>query len=204
MKCPYCDSEFEIETLLAYDTELNSQHPENMTWDAAPGNQWQEEEESKLRIYCCSTCGGEIVANETTGATECPFCGNPVVMTGQFSGNLKPDLVIPFKYDKKAAVAALQNHYKGKVLLPKVFKDQNHIREVKGLYVPVWLFDTDADAHVRYKTTRVHCWSDGNYDYTETSHYLVVRAGGIGFENVPVDGSSKMDDALMASSCPLP
>ena len=199
MKCPYCDSEFEIETLLAYDTELNSQHPENMTWDAAPGNQWQEEEESKLRIYCCSTCGGEIVANETTGATECPFCGNPVVMTGQFSGNLKPDLVIPFKYDKKAAVAALQNHYKGKVLLPKVFKDQNHIREVKGLYVPVWLFDTDADAHVRYKTTRVHCWSDGNYDYTETSHYLVVRAGGIGFENVPVDGSSKMDDALMES-----
>lgn len=43
-------------------------------------------------------------------------------------------------------MAALENHYKGKRLLPKVFKDQNHIKEVKGLYVPVWLFDADADA----------------------------------------------------------
>ena len=142
MKCPYCDSEFEIETLQAYDTELNSQPEDHMVWDTAAGKQWQEGETDGLRIYCCNTCGGEIVADETTGATECPFCGNPVVMTGQFVGSLKPDLVIPFKHDKQAAIAALQNHYKGKVLLPKVFKDENHIKEVKGLYVPVWLFAT--------------------------------------------------------------
>ena len=199
MKCPYCDSEFEMETLLAYDAELNTQHPDHMEWDTAAENHWQNGEADQLHIYSCSTCGGEIVADETTGATECPFCGNPVVMMGQFQGDLKPDLVIPFKYDKKAAIAALQNHYKGKLLLPKVFKDQNHIKEVKGLYVPVWLYDTDADAHVRYKATRVHTWNDSEYQYTETSHFLVVRAGGIGFENVPVDGSSKMDDALMES-----
>ena len=199
MKCPYCDSEFEMETLQAYDAELNAQPQENMTWDTAAGGQWQEGETEDLRVYCCNTCGGEIVADETTGATACPFCGNPVVMMGQFAGALKPDLVIPFKHDKKAAIAALQNHYKGKVLLPKVFKDENHIKEVKGLYVPVWLFDTDADAHVRYRATRVRHWSDSNYRYTETCHYSVTRAGGIGFENVPVDGSTKMDDALMES-----
>ena len=199
MKCPYCDSEFEIESLQALEAEMNSQPQEDMSWDTAAGTEWQEGETEGLRIYSCSTCGGEIVADETTGATECPFCGNPVVMTGQFAGCLKPDLVIPFKHDKKAAMAALQNHYKGKVLLPKVFKDENHIKEVKGLYVPVWLFDTDADAHVRYKASRVRHWSSGQYDYTETSHYMVTRAGGIGFENVPVDGSTKMDDALMES-----
>ena len=105
--------------------------------------------------------------------------------------------------DKKAAVAALQNHYKGKTLLPKVFKDQNHIEEVKGLYVPVWLFDTDAEAHVRYKASRVRTWSTGEYNYTETSYYSVIRGGGIGFENVPVDGSTKMDDALMESVEPF-
>ena len=199
MKCPYCDSEFEIETLRAYDTELNSQFPENMNWETGTENQWQEGETENLRIYSCRTCGGEIVTDETTGATECPFCGNPIVMLGQFAGDLKPDLVIPFKYDKKAAVAALHNHYKGKFLLPKVFKDENHIKEVKGLYVPVWLYDTDADAHVRYKATKIRSWNDSQYHYTETSHFLVVRAGGIGFENVPVDGSTKMDDALMES-----
>lgn len=203
MKCPYCDTEFEMEDLKAYDAELNAQPQENMTWDTAAGSQWQEGETEGLRIYSCSTCGGEIVADETTGATECPFCGNPVVMTGQFAGVLKPDLVIPFRHDKKAAMEALQNHYKGKRLLPKVFKDQNHIKEVKGLYVPMWLFDTDADAHVRYKATRTRSWSDSRYHYTETSHYAVVRAGGIGFENVPVDGSTKMDDTLMESIEPF-
>lgn len=143
------------------------------------------------------------MAEETTGATHCPYCDNPVVMTGQFSGNVKPDLVIPFKVDKKAAVAALQNHYKGKRLLPKVFKDENHIQEVKGLYVPVWLFDADADAHVRYKATRTRSWSDSSNDYTETSYYAAIRAGTLGFENVPVDGSKKMDDVMMESIEPF-
>jgi DNA-directed RNA polymerase subunit RPC12/RpoP len=203
MKCPYCDSEFEMEALQAYDADLSNVPQDSMTWDTAAGSQWSDGEADALRVYCCNSCGGEIVADETTGATHCPYCDNPVVMKGQFAGALKPDIVIPFKHDKNAAIAALQNHYKGKRLLPKVFKDQNHIEEVKGMYVPVWLFDTEADAHVRYKATRVRTWSDSRYNYTETSHYSVVRAGSIGFENVPVDGSSKMDDTLMESIEPF-
>ena len=203
MKCPYCDTEFEVETLKEYQAGYEAAQPENMTWDTAAGGDWEQGETEGLRVYTCNTCGGEIVADETTGATECPFCGNPVVMSGQFAGALKPDLVIPFKVDKKAAIAALQKHYKGKPLLPKVFKDQNHIKEVKGLYVPVWLFDTEADAHINYKATRTRHWSDSQYRYTETSHYAVVRAGGIGFANVPVDGSTKMEDALMESIEPF-
>ena len=203
MACPYCGSEFDMETLAAYDQEMQQIPQEDMSWDTQAGSQWQEGESEGLRVYCCASCGGEVVADETTAATECPYCGNPVVMTGQFAGDLRPDLVIPFKVDKKAAIAALQNHYKGKRLLPKVFKDQNHIEEVKGLYVPVWLFDTDADAHLRYRTTRVRAWSDSEYNYTETLHFSVIRAGDIGFENVPVDGSTKMDDALMESIEPF-
>ncbi len=199
MKCPYCDSEFEMETLKAYDAELNTQPEDHMTWDTAAGGEWQTGEADGLRSYCCNSCGGEIVGDETLAATECPFCGNPVVMMDQFTGMLKPDLVIPFKVDKKTAMEALKKHYKGKVLLPKVFKNENHIKEIKGLYVPVWLFDTDADAHVRYRATRTRVWSDSQYNYTETRYYSVVRAGGIGFENVPVDGSTKMDDAMMES-----
>lgn len=203
MKCPYCGSEFELKDLEAYQSDLSGELQENMTWDTTAGSEWQPGETEGLRVYTCNACGGEIVADETTGASECPFCGNPVVMTGQFAGALKPDYVIPFKVDKKGAIATLQNYYKGKRLLPKVFKDQNHIQEVKGLYVPVWLFDTDADAHVRYKASKTRSWSDSEYNYTETSYFAVTRAGGIGFENVPVDGSTKMDDTLMESIEPF-
>lgn len=199
MKCPYCGTEFEVETLKAYDEAMKDQPEDNMQWNAQAGNEWREGETDGLRIYTCNTCGGEIVGDETTGATECPFCGNPVVMTGQFSGALKPDLVIPFKLDKKAAKEALKNHYKGKILLPKVFKDENRINEIKGIYVPFWLFGADANGFIRYRATKVRSWSDSNYHYTETRHYSVIRSGEIGFDNVPVDGSTKMENNLMES-----
>ena len=203
MKCPYCGTEFEMETLQAYDQELQQDTEDEMSWDTAAGGAWNEGETEGLRVYVCQSCAGEIVTDETTGAAVCPYCGNPVVMMGQFSGELKPDLVIPFKLDKKAAEAALKKHYSGKRLLPKVFMEENHLREVKGVYVPVWLFDADAQADLRWKATRTRTWSDSNYIYTETQHYSVTRGGSIGFEKVPVDGSTKMDDALMESIEPF-
>lgn len=199
MKCPYCDTEFEMETLAAYDNELKGEQADDMKWETAAGADWQEGEADGLRVYSCNSCGGEIVGDETMAATSCPFCGNPVVVMGQFAGALKPDYVIPFKLDKKAAKEALLKHYSGKRLLPKVFKDQNHIDEIKGVYVPFWLFDTDAEANIRYRASRVRFWSDSKYDYTETSYYSVFRGGNIGFERVPVDGSTKMADDLMES-----
>lgn len=203
MKCPFCGTEFEVETLMSYQDELNSQHQDQMQWDVSAGQEWTEDETTGMRTYVCESCSGEIVGDASLGATECPFCGNPVVMKGQFAGDLKPDLVIPFKLDKKAAKEALKRHYSGKLLLPKVFKDENRIEEVKGIYVPFWLFEADADAHMRYKATKIRCWSSSDYNYTETSYYSVIRAGSLGFDWVPVDGSSKMEDALMESIEPF-
>lgn len=203
MKCPYCDTEFEMETLVSYDEELNNEKEDEMTWETQAGTEWDKEELEGLNAYVCKSCGGEIVADETTAATACPYCGNPVVFMGKFSGNLKPDYVIPFKVDKKAAKAALKKHYGGKKLLPKVFQDENHIDEIKGLYVPVWIFEAGAEANIRYKATRVRVWSDQNYNYTSTSFYSLSRSGSLEFDKVPVDGSTKMQDELMESIEPF-
>ena len=203
MKCPYCDTEFEMETLAGYDSELKKEQPDDMKWETDAGSEWNDGETAGLRSYVCKSCGGEIVGDENTAATSCPFCGNPVVMMGQFSGALKPDYVIPFKLDKNAAKEALNKYYGGKKLLPKVFRDQNHIDEIKGVYVPFWLFDADAEANIRYKATRVRSWSDANFDYTETSFFAVTRGGTIAFADVPVDGSTKMTDELLESIEPF-
>ncbi len=203
MKCPFCDTEFDMETLAGYDADLQSDSADNMVWETTAGSEWQEGEADGLRTYVCKSCGGEIVGDENTAATACPFCGNPVVMMGQFTGDLKPDLVIPFKLDKKAAKEKLMKHLSGKRFLPKVFKDQNHIDEIKGVYVPFWLFDTDVSASVRYRATKVRNWSDNNFNYTETQHFSVQRGGTISFCGVPVDGSSKMPDDLMESIEPF-
>lgn len=199
MKCPYCDTEFELSTLTSYEEELNQSVEEPMKWDVSAGGEWKDGEADHLRTYICKSCGGQIIGDESTAATACPFCDNPVVMLGQLSGELKPDLVIPFQLDKEAAKQGLQNHYKGKVLLPKIFKDENHIEEIRGVYVPFWLFDADSHAHIRYKATKEKQWSDSNYYYKETSYYSVTRIGDVSFAHVPVDGSQKMPDDLMES-----
>ena len=198
MKCPYCDTEFEMEALREYDQVLQDDAPDEMNWETNAGCEWQGEDENFV-TYICQSCAGEIICDKTTAATSCPYCGNPVVMAGNLSGTLKPDYIIPFKFDKNAAKNGYFNHIKGKKLLPKIFKDANHIDEIKGMYVPVWLFDAGADASIRYRATRVRHWSDSNYNYTETKYYAILRGGNIAFERVPVDGSEKMDDALMES-----
>lgn len=202
MKCPYCNTEFEIDALKEYNSALQGDMGDNINWETR-GMEWTESEQQGMRVYSCNNCGGQIVADETTAASACPYCDSPVVMTGQLSGGLKPDIIIPFKIDKKSAEEALQRHLKGKFLLPASFRSENRLEEIKGVYVPFWLFDCDAEAHIRYRATRVRTWTSGNYRYTETSYFLVLRDGDIGFSNVPVDGSTKMPDDLSESVEPF-
>jgi len=175
---------------------------EQINWNSQ-GSQWGAGETDGMSVYACKSCGGEIVADATTGATSCPYCGNQVVMQGQFSGALKPDLVIPFKLDKKAAKEALKKHFKGKKFVPKAFLSENKLDEIKGVYVPHWLFSCDAVVNATYQAEKYKHWSDSKNEYTETTAYNVYRSGSIGFDNVPVDGSTKMPDDLMESIEPF-
>lgn len=199
MKCPFCDTEFGIDELKAAQEELgNSNVGSSQETDAA-----RVDETTGMSVFVCQSCGGEIIGDSTTAASSCPYCGNPVVMKGQFSGDLRPDLVIPFKLDKKAAKEALKKHIGTKKYVPKVFKDENHIDEIKGVYVPEWLFSGDVDASVLYNGEQKREWSDSDYDYVETSHYNLHRKGKFSFDSLPVDGSTKMDDTLMEAIEPF-
>ena len=204
MKCPYCDTEFALETLAAYDEELKGEKADEISWQT-PDETWAENEYGTegMKLYVCESCGGEVVAEETTAAMRCPWCDNPIVMKGNVAGSLRPDYVLPFKLDKETAKNKLRSHLTGKKFLPAVFKDENHIDEIKGIYVPFWLFDADADADIRYRGTKTRSWISGKYQCTETSYYSLTRSGTIGFDNVPVDGSQKMADDLMESLEPF-
>lgn len=203
LKCPYCDTEFDMDALQGYEEDKNTEPEDNLNWEKQAGKEWAAEERDGMQVYVCQSCGGEIICDMTTAATKCPYCENNVVIKGKLEGDLKPDYVIPFKLDKKAAKDSLKRHFEGKKLLPKVFKDENHIDEIKGVYVPFWLFDTKANGTARYRATRIRTWSDSKYRYKETSFFSVVRAGEMGFSKVPVDGSTKMADELMESLEPF-
>ena len=213
LKCPFCDSVFEISDYAVNDEKLDTQEadvpqdnsqaqaPDEFDWNTQQ-QEWNAGEEG-ISVFVCKSCGGEIVGDENTAATACPYCGNPVVMSGRLSGVLKPDFIIPFKLDKRAAKEKLKEYTSSKKLAPNDFKRDNKLEEIKGIYVPFWLFDSDINAAVQYQGTRVRTWSDKKYDYTETSYYDIFRSGNMSFLNIPVDGSSKMPDDLMESIEPF-
>ena len=197
--CPFCDSQFTTEDLKAYSDDLASDKQDETAWDESRVQEYTDKEMKGMKIYSCDSCGGEIIVDETTSSTKCPYCGNNLVVSKQLSGDLRPNYVIPFKNDKEAVQQDLKKFFRKKPLLPGSFSKENVIEEIKSLYVPFWIFDADVEGKVRFKGETTRTWSDSNYDYRETKYYSIIRGGGIAFDHVPVDGSSKMEDKLMES-----
>ena len=217
LECEYCGASYdvaEIEALYAEKEEKAAaaqQAAEEKAAEqkkaSADGGDWDTsgfsddwgEEGAHMKAYSCPSCGAELICDESTAATSCPYCGNPTVVPGQFSGELKPDFILPFKLSREDAIKALREHYKGKILLPKTFTNENHVQEIRGVYVPFWMFDGKAMGDARYEATRSHSYTSGDYEITKTEHFDIYRAGSVTFEKVPVDASSKMPDDHMDS-----
>ena len=202
MNCPFCDSSFHVEKVLDHMANLTSDTPEFL-WEGSTTEQWSESEEDHLRSFICPACGGEILTEETTAATFCPYCENPTILPGWVSGGLKPDGVIPFKKSREDAKAAFLQLCKGKPLLPRFFTQEQRVEKITGMYVPFWLYDCEGSFQGHYKATRIHRWSDRNYNYTKTDHYHLVRAADSAFVSIPMDASNKMDNAIMESIEPF-
>ena len=185
-KCPCCDGAIKFDSTTQKlkcpycDTEFEV--------DALKGYD-EDLKDAKPSRMNWTTPGGSWAEGETAGLHTyvCKSCGGEIVGDDTMAASACPFCGTPIV----------------QTLLPKVFRSQNHIDEIKGVYVPFWLYDSDADAQLRFTATRTRCWSDDDYDYTETSYYSVRRDGVLGFDAVPVDGSSKMADDLMESIEPF-
>ena len=224
LECDYCGSSFDIAEIEAFYAEKEAKAAEaaqkqekteaaqntaeaeepksaadGSDWDASGLSEDWGADAGSMKAYCCPSCGAELLCDATTAATSCPYCGNPSVIPGQFTGILKPDFVLPFKLSKEDAIKALKKHYLKKPLLPSTFSKANHLEEIKGVYVPFWMYDGEASGSAQFHATTVHKYTSGDYEITETSHYDVSRAGSIAFEKIPVDASSKMPDDYMDS-----
>lgn len=205
LKCDYCEGVFTTEEIQElYESSSNSENPKEALrekeadfWDTSQMKKDWGTKGEELAAYSCPSCGAQLVCERNTAATSCPYCGNPSIISEQLRGLLKPDYVIPFQVSRKQAISALKEHYKGKLLLPRAFRRENHIQEIKGIYVPFWLFDGTADADVTFHATKTHVHRQADEEVTITEHYNVRRAATVSFEKIPVDASAKMPDAYM-------
>ena len=198
LRCDSCDNTFPVETMQQMSEGMAEAGGESKyDWENYQPRSYEDTSEINLANYNCPSCGAQITGDDTLGSTVCPYCGQSTIVKGQFEGTLRPDYIIPFKVDKKAAMTAFEADFKNAPFLPDEFKSKKKIEEMAGVYVPCWMFDCDCDAYITYNAERVTRWSDSNYNYTKTDYFKLFRAGSVGFANIPVDGSKKADDAYM-------
>ena len=203
LTCEYCDNTFDLDTVRAYNESTEDSAAADFSWEDNAKQEWTEAEEASLNAFQCPACGGEILTDDTTAATFCPFCENPTIIPTRLRGSLKPDGVLPFQKSREDAITAFVKLCKGKKLLPKDFTSRQRLEKITGMYVPFWLYDCDANFNGSYKATRIHNWSDSKYNYTRTEHFLLTRKGTAAFSGIPMDGSAKMEDIFMESIEPF-
>lgn len=206
LTCEFCGTVIDIEKVFgsasAGDFDVNAQAaPRRST--AGIRDERIEGSSGEMNVYVCRSCGAEIVADATTAATTCPYCGNNVVITGQVSGDLRPDGIIPFKVEPPNLSETVKKFYRNKHFIPKDLFDRSKIGDVQGVYVPFWVYTCKYGGDIEFNGQQSKTYRRGDYRITETRHYILQRNVTMDFNKVPADASIRMDDALMDSLEPF-
>lgn len=192
--CEYCGNKYELKDLEQNTKKYNKKEAKE---------EKKTQEKVKLNIYRCSNCGAEIVCDENTTATFCVYCKNTAVIKERLVGSFEPSLIIPFQKTNKDAIAAFKKIGRRHPLMPKEFSSEKNISEIRGIYIPFWLFSVVSSGGIEANCTKVRTWRSGDYLYTNTTTYIATREGNITITRVPNDGSVKFDDAIMNSIEPF-
>ena len=187
-KCEYCLSEFSKEQI----SDLPPKKGEE-----------QKQEEQELVLYLCPSCGAEIVTEETTAATFCFYCHNPVVLKGRLEGGYKPDYVLPFAIDKEKAKDIFLQWLKQKRFVPKDFYSPEQIEKLTGVYFPYWLYSCQVEGEIQAEGVKLKVWRAGNLQYTETQKYDVSRNGQMQVDHVTRNALKKADKQLVEGVLPF-
>lgn len=194
-KCPFCASAFQEKELLGkaeqYEREAETEAAQAAKPDGGSGAQV---------VYHCPSCGSEIMTDETTVATHCYYCHNPVVLQGKLTADLKPDAVLPFTIGKDKAVAQFMGWAKKKRFIPKGFFSEAEVNTMTGVYYPHFVSDCTVDGSFSGEGINTDVVTTAKYVITNTKHYRVRREGRITFRSImrPALGSvnRKLSDGI--------
>lgn len=196
--CEYCKGAFNKEQIDAYEAKRGVESLTKETESVKLDTNFEG-----MDVYSCPNCGAEIIADENTSATFCVYCKNTAILKNKLVGEFNPSLVIPFHKTKEDAIEAFTKISKGRPLMPKVFSDKKNIEETRGIYIPFWLYDYSVATSMTADAKKVRTWSSGDYRYTKTDTYLVVRSGSMNYYRIPVDGSTRFANDIMNSIEPF-
>lgn len=116
-----------------------------------------------VRQVKCQSCNAISVFDPKRQAQNCEFCGSAqLVPYEETKPAFRPESVLPFVISESAARDRIRQWYGKLWLAPNALKRRALTDTVKGLYLPYWTFDAQADAQ----------WTaDAGYYYYTTETY---------------------------------
>lgn len=104
---------------------------------------WQAEK----RQVKCQSCNAVSVFDPARQAQNCEFCGSAqLVPYEEAKPAFRPESILPFVVSEVSARERIRQWYGRLWLAPNALKRRALTDTVKGLYLPYWTFDAQADA----------------------------------------------------------
>ena len=200
--CEYCGSYSDIS-----EVELNQYNKEKAKVQAStqskPDSDQSNEpsygaiKEDDSDIYDefhCSSCGAQLITDKTTTITRCVFCGSQQMIKQRMTGRFEPKKILPFKINQASFLSIYRTFINKKIFAPNEFRNNPFIKEIRGLYVPFYLYNYNVisygrgQAEERRDKTTYYKW----FEYQQQETALVQ-----------IDGSTRLDDSIMSSLEPF-
>jgi len=187
LTCPFCGHTQEIpvdeeEDKVEEQDFLSETNKQSYDWGA------------EKKTVVCKSCAAVSVYDALQISDVCPYCGSNQVTEEKGADSLAPNGVCPFAVTDKEAGSNFQKWIKGRLFCPKAAKDSAKPDSFKGIYLPHWTFDTDADVKysAQYGKDRIVKDSKGN-TRTVTDWYPTQGTYKKTFDDYAVPGTERYD-----------
>jgi hypothetical protein len=159
LTCSYCGTE--VPTKLDTESGAIKEIPLAAALREIPESErgWQAEKKSVQ----CQSCKAVMVFDPERVGQNCEFCGSPTLAPyEEIKSPLRPQSLLPFKVSEAEIRESIRQWYASKWFAPGKLKTRGLVDTVKGVYLPYWTFDAQADCQWR---------AEAGYYYYVTEQY---------------------------------
>lgn len=188
--CKFCGNiqeiDFTSEDVQEISFEALSSYDNDVDWDMP------------AKVIECKNCGGQTVAEAEDETAYCSFCGSQhMVVSDKADKGIKPQGVVPYEVSYESARAKMDKWVKRRWLAPNDLKDRFRGKNLKGVYMPYWTFDSQVNAQFTCRVGDYYYVGSGDERKRKTRWRSYGGAESKFFDDVLVLGIDSDEASLM-------
>ena len=151
------------------------------------------------KVFKCTNCGASVIANKYEMSNICPYCNNNLVLSPNELPGLKPDGIIPFKFNKEQANAKFVENVKRKFYVSGTFKRKLPTSKIKGTYIPSFVYDMQTSSKYDGTLYTINQDAEGHKSYSYQSINGTLNKK---YVDVIIESSSKITQTQLKGILP--